>query len=66
VTVGTTTPQNSFGVPSQGDANGAGYTLNFGPHGLSFSTAITLAATTAVEGATGPGNNECVINLGYV
>jgi hypothetical protein len=54
----------SFAVPSQGDANGAGFTMSF-PHGIEFSTAITIACTTTIGGTAGPGANEVIINVGY-
>lgn len=66
VTVGTTTPDLTFPVPSQGDTNGAGFVLAI-PNGIAFSTAITIAATTGVADAdTGaPGANELIVNMGY-
>ena len=64
VTVGTTTPTAVYGIPSQGDANGAGFTIAI-PQGLAFATAITAAVTTTPTGATGPGANECVVMIGY-
>jgi len=64
VTVGTTTPDLTFLVPSQGDANGAGFVLSI-PNGIAFSTAITVAATTTVGGSAGPGTNEVILNLGF-
>lgn len=67
VTVGTTAPVLTFVLPSQGDANGAGFVWN-NEIGLAFGTAITVAATTGVaDNDTGaPGANECVVNIGYV
>ena len=66
VTVGTTTPVMTIPIPTQGDTNGAGFTLAI-PNGIAFSTAITVAATTGIADAdTGaPGANEVIINLGY-
>jgi hypothetical protein len=64
VTVGTTTPDLTFAVPTQGDGNGAGFVLNI-PNGIAFATAITVAATTTVGGAGGPGANEVILNVGY-
>ncbi len=65
VVVGTTVPQHTFAVPSQGDANGAGFTLAV--EGLQFTAGLTVAATTgvAVADTTGPGTNELILNLGY-
>lgn len=64
VTVGTTTPDLTFPLPTQGDTNGAGFTLAI-PNGIAFSTAITIACTTTIGGATGPAANGCVVNAGY-
>ena len=64
VTVGTTLELCSFVVPSQGDANGAGFTMQFA-HGIEFGTAITVACTTAIGGTSGPGTNEVLLNVGY-
>jgi len=64
VTVGTTAELVSFCVPSQGDANGAGFTMQF-PHGIEFGTAITVACTTTISGTAGPGANEVLLNVGY-
>jgi hypothetical protein len=64
VVVGTTTPDLTFIVPSQGDANGAGFALSI-PNGIEFDTAITVAATTTVGGTGGPGTNEVILNVGY-
>lgn len=66
VVVGTTVPDLTFPVPSQGSVNGAGFVLAI-PNGIAFSTAITIAATTGVadNNAGAPGANECIVNLGY-
>lgn len=66
VVVGTTVPDLTFPIPSQGDANGAGFMLSI-PNGIAFSTAITIAATTGVADADAgaPGANEVIVNLGY-
>lgn len=66
VTVGTTTPDLTFPIPSQGDTNGAGFTLSI-PNGIAFGTAITIAATTGLadNDSGAPGANEVVVNLGY-
>jgi hypothetical protein len=65
-TVGTTTPVLTFVVPANADSDGAGFVWNHSI-GFAFSTAITVACTTAVADAdTGaPGANDCVINVGY-
>lgn len=66
VVVGTTTPVLTFPIPTQGDTNGAGFTLSI-PNGIAFGTAICIAATTGIADAdTGaPGTNALVVNLGY-
>lgn len=66
VTVGTTVPDLTFPIPTQGDTNGAGFTISI-PNGIAFGTAITIAATTGVadNDSGAPGANEVVVNLGY-
>ena len=66
VTVGTTTPDLTFPLATQGDTNGAGFVLSI-PNGIAFGTAITIAATTGVadNDSGAPGANEVVVNLGY-
>jgi hypothetical protein len=66
VTVGTTVPDLTFPIPTQGDTNGAGFTLSI-PNGIAFSTAISIAATTGVadNDAGAPAANAVVVNLGY-
>lgn len=64
VTVGTTTPTVQFVIPGNADSDGAGFTISI-PQGIAFGTAITAAASTDNEGNTGPGNNECHVNLFY-
>ena len=66
VTVGTTVPDLTFPLATQGDTNGAGFILAI-PNGIAFSTAITIAATTGVadNDSGAPGANEVVVNLGY-
>jgi hypothetical protein len=68
VTVGTTTPVLTFPIPTMADTNGAGFTINFGDAGVQFTTAITIAATTAfADNDTGaPAANAVIVNLGYV
>jgi hypothetical protein len=67
VTVGTTTPVLTFPIPTMGDTNGAGFTINFGDMGVQFDTALTVAATTGfADNDTGaPGANEIILNAGY-
>ena len=66
VTVGTTVPDFTFPVPSNGGTDGAGFMLPM-PVGTEFDTAITIAATTGIADADAgaPGGNEVVVNLGF-
>lgn len=66
VVVGTTVPDLTFPLPTQGDSNGAGFTLSI-PNGIAFGTAITIAATTGLadDDNGAPGANEVIVNLGY-
>ena len=66
VVVGTTVPDLTFPLPTQGDTNGAGFTLSI-PNGIAFGTAITVAATTGFADADSgaPAANTVILNLGY-
>ena len=66
VIVGTTVPDLTFPIPTQGDSNGAGFTLSI-PNGIAFGTAITVAATTGIadNDSGAPGANTVILNLGY-
>jgi hypothetical protein len=66
VVVGTTVPDLTFPIPTQGDTNGAGFALSI-PNGIAFGTAITVAATTGLadNNSGAPGANEVVLNMGY-
>lgn len=65
-TYGTGTPVLTFPIPTQGDSNGAGFTLSV-PNGIAFATGISIGAGTGIaDNDTGaPGVNEVVVNLGY-
>lgn len=63
VTVGTTTPDFTFPVPTQGDTNGAGFNLSF-PNGVYLDTALTIAGTTGISDNGAPGTNELIVNMG--
>ena len=65
-TYGTGTPVLTFAIPTQGDTNGAGFTLSV-PNGIAFATGISIGAGTGVaDNDTGaPGANEVIVNLGY-
>ena len=66
VTPGTTTPDFTFPIPTQGDTNGAGFNLAFGGGGQAFANAITLVVTTTTDGSAGdPGTNGVMVNAGY-
>jgi hypothetical protein len=66
VTVGTTTPDLTFPVPSAGDTNGAGFNIAI-PNGIAFGTALTVAATTgfADNDSGAPAANALILNAGY-
>lgn len=66
VTVGTTVPDLTFPIPTQGDTNGAGFALPVA-NGIAFGTALTIAATTGIadNDSGAPGANTVVVNLGY-
>lgn len=68
VTVGTTVPVHTYLIPTMGDTNGAGFTINLGATGEYYDTAITIAATTGfADNDTGaPGANEIIVNGTYV
>lgn len=65
-TYGTGTPVLTFPVPTQGDSNGAGFTLSI-PNGIAFGTGISIGAGTGVaDNDTGaPGTNDVVVNIGF-
>ena len=58
-------PKLMFPIPTQGDAQGAGLTINFGPHGIKFTNSIKIGAATTVTGSTDPGTNVVVTNVGF-
>jgi hypothetical protein len=66
VTVGTTTPVITIGIPGNSSDDVAGH-FTAGGFGIVFDTAITVAATTGVADAdTGaPGANDVIINVLY-
>lgn len=65
VTVGTTTPVLTLGLPGNASDDVSG--VFGGAHGFVFDTAITVAATTGVADAdTGaPAANDVIVNIGY-
>lgn len=65
VTVGTTTPVITFGIPGNSSDEVSANML--GGVGIQFSTAITVAATTGVaDSDTGaPSANDVVVNVFY-
>jgi hypothetical protein len=66
VVVGTTAPDITIPLPTQGDTNGAGFTWQI-PQGIAFGTAITVACTTGIadNDSGAPGANECVVTILY-
>ncbi len=67
ITPGTTSADFQFIIPSQGDANGAGLTLNFGPHGIQMATGIVALVATgiALDNNTAVSANEVVVTIGF-
>ncbi|REK40931.1 MAG: hypothetical protein DWQ20_00965 [Actinobacteria bacterium] len=66
VTPGSTTPDYTFALPTQGDTNGAGFTLPLNAGGTAFANGITLVCTTTLDGSAGdPGTNGVIVNAGY-
>ncbi len=63
VIVGTTTPDLTFPLATQGDTNGAGFTLTV-PNHLNFENAITIACTTGLADTNGPATNTVIVNMG--
>lgn len=66
VTVGTTTPVLTIGLPGNTSDDISGM-LNAGAHGINFSTAITVACTTGfADNDTGaPAANAVFVNVFY-
>lgn len=66
VTVGTTTPVMTIGLPGNSSDDISGL-FNSGGMGIAFDTAITVAATTGLaDNDTGaPGANEVIVNIFY-
>ena len=66
VTVGTTTPVITLGIPGNTSDDIAG-SLSAGGFGIAFDTAITVAATTGIaDNDTGaPAANDVVVNIFY-
>ncbi len=66
-TVGTTTPIDTIVLPAAGSSDACVVTETFGDKGLAFSTALSMAATTALadadEGA--PSANDVVVTAYY-
>ena len=64
VTVGTTTPVITIGIPGNA-SDDISANFNAGGQGIAFSTAISVAATTgfAVADTGAPGANEVIVNV---
>lgn len=67
VTVGTTTPIDTIVVPAAAASDACVITETFGGKGLTFSTALCLAATTGLadNNSGAPGANEVVVTAYY-
>jgi hypothetical protein len=66
VTVGTTTPVITIGIPGNASDDTSGV-LGAGGMGIKFDTAISVAAVTeaADNGTTAPAANSCIVNIFY-
>lgn len=64
VTVGTTTPKQSYLVPKGDGTNRGGLTMLFAPDGMDFQIAITYACTTTATGNTAL-STALVVNVVY-
>lgn len=63
IALGSDIATYQFPVPTQGDTNGAGFTINFGPHGIAHATGLSIGAATTTGGATDP--NGVSVVVGY-
>jgi len=64
VTVGTTTPEQSYAIPLGDGTNIGGFDMNFGEAGMDFQAAITVAVTTTATGSGDP-TTGAVLNIAF-
>lgn len=64
IALGVDAATYQFIVPTQGDTNGAGFTINFGPHGIAHTTGLSIGAATTAGGSTDP--NGVSVTVGYM
>lgn len=64
VTVGTTTPKITIGVPGNSSDDIAA-SLQAGESGLAFTTALTIACTTNPDGTGAPATGDMIVNVFY-
>jgi len=64
VTLGTTVADMVFPIPTQGNTNGAGFTMEV-TNGIAMGNGISYAITTTPTGATAASANEAFLNAGY-
>jgi len=64
VTVGTTTPNQSFVIPASDGTNRAATSKDWADRGLMFRNGLVIAITTTATGSTSPGT-ACVVNISY-
>lgn len=64
VTVGSTTPKQSYIVPASDGTNHTATAKDWGDRGLLFMHGIVIAITTTATGASSP-STACVVNLSY-
>ena len=63
IAIGSDAATYQFIIPTQGDTNGAGFTINFGPHGIAHTTGLSIGAATTATGSTDP--NGVSVTVGY-
>ena len=64
VTVGTTTPKQSYLIPAGDGTNSGAFENDFGAEGMDFQIAITYACTTTATGSGDP-TTGLTVNLVY-
>ena len=63
IALGTDPATYQFIIPTQGDTNGAGFTITFGQHGIAHTTGLSIGAATTATGSTDP--NGVSVTVGY-
>ena len=63
IALGTDAATYQFIIPTQGDTNGAGILIPMGPHGVAFTTGLSIGAATSTGGSGDP--NGISVAVGY-